>query len=338
MNPSGILFRSHLMQQFASAARVQARPPLALASSVSTSGGGTSTRNLSGAFVYSSHARLSHTTTTHTNPTAPPSISSGGKRLLSVPSECEESLTLVEQEEVSQNETDETPTNPNLSAADLQSLIQSRRTALQFSATPQWTRPQLVAALERAVACAQAAPNHKQTEPFRFQRILGETTASTALAEIAYQRTLRKKLQTDPMHAQEYANRKRTRWESIPAFLVTLVQHQPSQVVPDHSTHEGEEEYLYSELDFVPPVTERQLEDYAAACAAVQNVLLSLHAEGLGSKWATGPVIRTPAFRRLCRLSDTERVVGLVMIGEPKESQQKPRRFRTAKEDLLEDL
>jgi hypothetical protein len=54
---------------------------------------------------------------------------------------------------------------------------------------------------------------------------------------------------------------------------------------------------------------------YAAACAAVQNVLLSLHAEGIGSKWATGPVVRTPAFRQLVQAAPTDRVAALIMVG-----------------------
>ena len=54
---------------------------------------------------------------------------------------------------------------------------------------------------------------------------------------------------------------------------------------------------------------------YAAACAAVQNVLLSLHAEHIASKWATGPVIETPAFRELINADPTDRIVALIMIG-----------------------
>ncbi len=49
--------------------------------------------------------------------------------------------------------------------------------------------------------------------------------------------------------------------------------------------------------------------------AAVQNVLLSLHAEGIGSKWATGPVVRTPAFRQLVQAAPTDRVAALIMVG-----------------------
>jgi hypothetical protein len=57
------------------------------------------------------------------------------------------------------------------------------------------------------------------------------------------------------------------------------------------------------------------IHQYAAACAAVQNVLLSLHAEGIASKWATGQVIHTPAFRDLVQAQPTDRIVALILIG-----------------------
>lgn len=54
---------------------------------------------------------------------------------------------------------------------------------------------------------------------------------------------------------------------------------------------------------------------YASASAAIQNLMLSLHAEGIGTKWATGPVIATPAFRDLVQAETTDRVAGLIMVG-----------------------
>lgn len=89
------------------------------------------------------------------------------------------------------------------------------------------------------------------------------------------------------------------------------------------------------------------LSQYAAACAAIQNVLLSLHAEGIGSKWATGPVILTPAFRNLIDASPTDRIAGLIMVGgttdfESEREEQlttaRRSRRRSMQGDLLVDL
>jgi nitroreductase len=92
------------------------------------------------------------------------------------------------------------------------------------------------------------------------------------------------------------------------------------------------------------PVTERDLEDYAAASSAVQNVLLSLHSEHIASKWVTGPVIRTPFFRELVRelvqVSPHDRIESSLIIGYADESKRlhQRRRRRPLHGDVLVDL
>ena len=93
----------------------------------------------------------------------------------------------------------------------------------------------------------------------------------------------------------------------------------------------------------------------------MQNVLLSLHAEHIASKWATGPVIETLAFRDLVSADPTDRIVALIMIGpvptptnigeedswltstqqmsrEEQRLQRRRQRSRSLKGDLLVDL
>jgi len=46
---------------------------------------------------------------------------------------------------------------------------------------------------------------------------------------------------------------------------------------------------------------------YAAACAVIQNILLSLHSNVIGTKWATGPVLlKMPAFLSLVGLEEMD--------------------------------
>jgi nitroreductase len=194
------------------------------------------------------------------------------------------------------------------------------------------------AALDRAVAAGMAAPNHKRTEPFSFKRILGPSNSTRRLADIAgqvYRHSPKHRqpngsdsgtvLDLDVLLAE--ANRKREKWLHIPAFLVTLVSSLPLEqrrreqqlqqqavMTRDMPTPNDDEAVSFLPLPFVPPANERELEDYAAACAATQNVLLSLHAEHVACKWATGSLIHTPAFRSLVQAQPTDRVVALVQI------------------------
>jgi nitroreductase len=165
------------------------------------------------------------------------------------------------------------------------------------------------------------------------------------LSEIAYQTTLKKKLgslshgapEDERIAIQESVAKKRQKWDQIPAFLVTLVASE-HKLVSEATTASMDP---YEPIAFQPPTSERELEDYATACASVQNCLLSLHAENIASKWVTGEVIATPAFRKLVKAKENDRVVALIMVGEEDEQAKKthPRRMRRhIHGDVLVDL
>jgi nitroreductase len=349
------IFRSHLMQQFAAAARTQSRPPIALATS--------SKRRSSSSFLnvvavaakeHQDHLLLDGSAL-HNNgrggPMQASSIASAdhGLRRLSTAAvgvevaatgahavqgvrgdEVEELAECDHRGEKERNdEAERTYTDAAVSPATVssfQSTLLSRRTVASLS----YLQPDVLKlSLDRAILCAQSAPNHKHTEPTFFKRMLSPSPAIDALAEIVYNVTYKRKSVTDPENAESFAARKRDKWNRIPAYLVVAIKNQPPSC-------RGDEE-LYTELPFVGPQTERHLEDYAAACAATQNVLLSLHSEGMGAKWATGPVISTPAFRALIGITPTDRVVGLVMVGGIA-VQPKPPRRRQEWDALVEDL
>ena len=58
-------------------------------------------------------------------------------------------------------------------------------------------------------------------------------------------------------------------------------------------------------------------EDYAACCCALQNMCLSLHNAGMGTKWTTGGVNFDPKFNEILSLEDCEYVVGTIWFGVP---------------------
>jgi nitroreductase len=58
-------------------------------------------------------------------------------------------------------------------------------------------------------------------------------------------------------------------------------------------------------------------EDFAAASAAIQNVLLAAHALGLGAIWRTGGMVASPAIREHLGFAPTDRIAGIVYVGRP---------------------
>jgi hypothetical protein len=120
--------------------------------------------------------------------------------------------------------------------------------------------------LNRAVLAGQMAPNHKRTEPFSFVRFVSSSQAAQRLADIAYHITLRKK-----NSSEQVAQRKRDKWLSIPAFLVTIVHENQNQQQAGDDHHQDDnatngDKKLdvvdpYEVLKYMPPSTDRQLED-----------------------------------------------------------------------------
>jgi nitroreductase len=180
------------------------------------------------------------------------------------------------------------------SSIDVLDAIQRRRTHKEFTDAPV-TREQVELLLDAAVL----APNHKLTEPWRFlvlganaKRRLGATRASVKCGPEANGE--------EPKVAERRAAII-ARTAAIPAILAVVMRE-------DHDA-------------------ERREEDYAATFMAVQNMLLAGEGLGLGTKVATGAVLRESALREMLGLRDSERCVAIVHVGRPAE--QRPMKPRT---------
>jgi nitroreductase len=71
---------------------------------------------------------------------------------------------------------------------------------------------------------------------------------------------------------------------------------------------------------------EQDEEDLHATAVACYIVLLGAHSRGLAGYWRTPAVLRQPAGRGAVGLPDSERFVGLLHIGRPKQEQRAPER------------
>ena len=218
-----------------------------------------------------------------------------------------------------------------------QSILKTRRTTSNFKPLllhDQQQQQLIKDAIYRAVECAIQAPNHYRTEPTTYYQITPHTTSWEQLLNITYNVVLNKtkkpnESEEETMIRRMKAENKRNKWrDTIGGFIVVCVGGQPDQITlrNENGSHEDE----YEILPLCPPETERQMEDYATACASIQNILLSLHSEGLGAKWATGSIPRCKAMRELVGCQNDEFIAGLVMVGIPNVPEPKEWRRRRA--------
>jgi nitroreductase len=71
-------------------------------------------------------------------------------------------------------------------------------------------------------------------------------------------------------------------------------------------------------------------EDLCAVAASIAILLLAAHARGLAAYWRTPAVLRTDAGRAAAGIPDTERTLGLIHLGPPRQHKQPPDRLPPA--------
>ena len=141
--------------------------------------------------------------------------------------------------------------------------------------------------IERMLAAATLAPNHKLTQPWRFYVLGPESRYAYGLALGARKA---KKIE-DPAKAAQMRQTVAEEHRALPVMLVVAVTENPD--------------------------AELREEDYAAAMMAVQNLSLVAVEMGLGTHIKTGAVMADPASRAAAGVKDSERIIAVVNIGEP---------------------
>jgi nitroreductase len=171
---------------------------------------------------------------------------------------------------------------PSYETAELREfarVLRGRRTVDQYLQTK--VPDELV---REAIEVATWAPNHYVSEPWRFILPGSETVERIVAlnAEIVAANKTR-----------DHGEHKRRLWREKPGWLIVTCRRSDDAL--------------------------REREDYAACCAAIQNLTLYLWKAGIGSKWTTGPVTRDPRFFDVIGSdADAEFVVGMLWYGYPK--------------------
>ena len=176
-------------------------------------------------------------------------------------------------------------------------VMQGRRSINLFLQTP--VPGELVT---EAIEAATWAPNHHVTEPWHFY-LLGKKAVDDCLDLVETIVTARK---GDPKAG---AHKAKT-WSEKPGWLLITCR-------------KSDDELL-------------QREDYAACCAATQNLMLYLWKAGVGTKWTTGDITRDRRFFDIVGMEPNEEfVVGLIWYGYPKLT---PTQSRQPVEQVLTEL
>ena len=147
--------------------------------------------------------------------------------------------------------------------------------------------------IERLLASAVRAPNHKLTEPWRFAVVRGAARAT--LGELTAQFQL-----ASGDHDEARLNK--TRKKYLRSAVVLLIA----------SARSSDEA--------------RRSEDRDAVASGVQNVLLGATALGINSYWGTGAITLAPAVKEFAGFGSEDTIVASVYLGWPIGSVPTPNR------------
>lgn len=158
-----------------------------------------------------------------------------------------------------------------------------RRRSIKEFTERELSRDEVEALLETVVQ----APNHRMTQPWKLY-VLGPR-ARRAYGEVLGARKAKKV--EDPEAAQAVVEKVASAHEHLPAMIaVAILKHEDPEI---------------------------REEDYASAFMGIQNLALAAEAMGLGTHIKSGGVMDDPRARAAVGVSDDERIVAIVNVGEP---------------------
>jgi len=161
-----------------------------------------------------------------------------------------------------------------------EALARSRRTSLLVD----HDRDIDGALVDRLIALATWAPNHKRTWPWRFTVFTGPGRADLGAAFAADQ---------EDAGLTDEAKLAKIRRKYHRAPVVIVVASAPAESA------------------------ERTSENRDAVAAGIQNLLLGAHAAGLAGFWSSAPAARGRRALGLCDLPVDAEIVGVVYLGWP---------------------
>mmetsp|Transcript_30959 Transcript_30959/g.35551 ORF Transcript_30959/g.35551 Transcript_30959/m.35551 type:complete len:407 (-) Transcript_30959:463-1683(-) len=204
-----------------------------------------------------------------------------------------------------------------------QSLIVGRRSIEKFDKTPVDDN-----VLYRAIQCAISAPNRSCTEPWRFICVGPQTVSKFAKLNARLTNNA-DTTEEEGKLAIEYVD-----WTNAAPGWCVVTTKTCSNTDDDGRSSGGAD----SNIDLPSTV---DAEDYKSVCCAIQNFMLSIWSEGIGTKWTTGPVQKTKEFADLCGIDfNEERVAGIIWYGYAAGGTRyaDPRRRQLTVADVLTNL
>jgi nitroreductase len=205
---------------------------------------------------------------------------------------------------------------------DIFEAIQGRRSIRKFKQTPVPDGD-----IKKILDAGRCAPSASNTQPWRFVAIKDRALLAK-MADAAREMVDRMiPFAEDEKQAQRLAAYKGT--------FYTFFENAPVVIAVFMEGYDAGTERLLAKMGYAAGDIKRlrPLPGLQSVSAAIQNILLAVHALGYGSCWMTGPLVAQEAFEKLLGYGKDTSLVALLPIGVPDENP--PERNRKPLEEIM---
>ena len=199
---------------------------------------------------------------------------------------------------------------------DIFSAIQDRKSIRRFKQAPVRAED-----IKQILDAGRWAPSANNTQPWSFTVIKDKTVLASMASAVRDMIDRMIPYADDEKQAQRlaaYRNSYYTFFENAPIVIAVFME-----------GHAAGTDRLLAKMGYAAEDIKRlrPLPGLQSVSAAVQNMLLAIHALGYGSCWMTGPLVAQEAFGKLLGYGKEKHIAALLPVGVPDEDPQaRPRK------------
>lgn len=208
---------------------------------------------------------------------------------------------------------------------DLFDAVEGRRSIRRFKRTPVPEKD-----IKKILDAARNAPSANNTQPWSFI-VIKDTALLNKMAAAARD-------MIDRMIPYAESEKQAQRLAAYKGNYYTFFENAPVVIAVLMEPYDAGTDRLLVRMGYSPEEVKRLRPQpgLQSVSAAIQNMLLAIHALGYGSCWMTGPLVAQEAFEQLLGFGKEQVIAALLPIGMPDE--KPPARSRKPLEQIMKEL
>ncbi len=210
---------------------------------------------------------------------------------------------------------------------DLYDAIKGRKSIRRFKPDPVPEED-----IRKILDAGRLAPSANNTQPWSFL-VIKDRAVLTKMASAVRD-------MIDRMIPFAEDEKQRQRFAAYKNTYYTFFEHAPAVIAVFMEGYDAGTDRLLARMGYSPEEVKRLRPSpgLQSVAAAIEHMLLAIHALGYGSCWMTGPLIAQEAFEKLLGYGKEKAITALLPVGVPSEAPSpRPRKTLAEISKILDD-